>query len=71
VPVLSRADDGWGGAKGYVQDVLAQHHPNLDNTAVYACGSNAMIHSAKARLIQLGLPAKRFYSDAFVSSGAH
>ena len=70
VPVLSRADDGWGGAKGYVQDVLAQHHPNLDNTAVYACGSNAMIHSAKARLNQLGLPAKRFYSDAFVSSGA-
>jgi CDP-4-dehydro-6-deoxyglucose reductase len=36
---------------------------------VYACGSDAMIQSAKAELTKYGLPVKRFYSDAFVPSG--
>lgn len=68
VPVLSRAGTDWSGARGYVQQVLLAVLPSLDNAAVYACGSNAMIQSSKELLMQKGLPAKRFYSDAFVCS---
>lgn len=71
IPVQSRPADDWLGARGYVQDVLLDAKPDLPNAVVYACGSDAMIHSAKTRLIEAGLPAKRFYSDAFVSSGTN
>ena len=69
IPVQSRPEEGWTGAKGYVQDVLLDSHPDLSNASVYVCGSAAMIDSAKTQFVQAGLPAKRFYSDAFVSSG--
>jgi CDP-4-dehydro-6-deoxyglucose reductase len=66
LPVLSRADSGWSGARGYVQHALLAVQPNLSNSAVYACGSDAMIHGAKELLLENGLPVKQFYSDAFV-----
>lgn len=68
IRVLSRPAADWSGAKGYVQEVLMNLKPDLDSAVVYACGSNAMIQSAKILLIEAGLPAKRFYSDAFVNS---
>jgi len=68
VPVLSRAGADWLGAKGHIQDVLLSEDPDLSNVAVYACGSNAMIHGAKKALVDAGLPSQRFYSDAFVCS---
>lgn len=68
VPVLSREDPGWSGARGHVQNVLLERRPDWANTVVYACGSAAMIESASAQLVSAGLTAKRFYSDAFVSS---
>lgn len=68
VGVLSRAGDEWTGARGYVQDVLIAAGQPLTHAAVYACGSAAMIHDAKAALFGAGLPAQRFYSDAFVCS---
>jgi len=68
VPVLSRAGVDWQGRRGYIQEaVLADHH-DLSGTAVYACGSGAMIHSARERLQAAGLPAGHFYSDALVAS---
>lgn len=70
VPVLSRAEASWTGQRGYVQNVLLAMCPNLSNAAVYACGSDAMIHGAKQQLMQNGLSEKRFYSDAFVCSSA-
>lgn len=70
-PVLSRPTDDWTGHKGYVQDVLLSTKPDLTKAVVYACGSDAMIQSAKISLVKAGLPAKCFYSDAFVSSGAN
>lgn len=70
VPVLSRAGADWTGAKGYVQHALLAVMPDLNNATVYACGSDAMIHSAKAFLTQDGLPSQNFYSDAFVCSAA-
>jgi CDP-4-dehydro-6-deoxyglucose reductase len=68
VPVLSRAAAGWAGASGYVQSALLATQPDLARTAVYACGSDAMIRSAKASLLAAGLPDNRFFADAFVPS---
>lgn len=69
IPVLSRPVGVWTGFKGYVQDALLATTRDLTNAAVYACGSDSMIRSARACLVQAGLPLSCFYSDAFVSSG--
>ena len=71
VPVLSRATATWAGASGYVQNVLLAMQPDLARTAVYACGSDAMIRTAKASLLAAGLPDNRFFADAFVPSAPH
>ncbi len=69
VPVLSRGDGTWAGARGHVQDVLLSERANLFDTVVYACGSARMVASARHRLAACGLPPGDFHSDAFVSSG--
>lgn len=66
--LLSGADADWNGARGYVQDAAIHQGFDADDTAVYACGSSAMIADARAAMLALGLPARRFFSDAFVSS---
>lgn len=71
IPVLSRPSPGWSGGRGYVQQALLEVRPDLSKAAVYACGSDAMIHSAKPAMFEAGLPSNRFYSDAFVSSAAN
>ena len=68
IPVLSRAEDGWNGEKGYVQDIVLNSGIDLKNAQVYACGSNNMIDSAKKILVQNGLNIKQFFSDAFLAS---
>jgi CDP-4-dehydro-6-deoxyglucose reductase, E3 len=70
VPVLSRADAHWPGARGHVHKAWLNAAPDLAHSVVYACGSDAMIHSAKMSALQAGLSASRFYSDAFVCSAA-
>lgn len=70
IPVVSRLNEGWTGARGYVQDILLSTTSNLNKAAVYACGSDSMIRDAKKLLSNAGLPTVRFYSDAFVSSGS-
>lgn len=67
IPVLSRATDN-DGRTGYIQDAVIADQIDLADSFVYACGSEAMIRSAKGTLITAGLDSKRFYSDAFVSS---
>ena len=71
VPVLSRADPDWSGARGYVQDVLFSENPDESRLLVYACGSGAMIQSALERMRRSGLPEGRFRSDAFVCSASN
>lgn len=66
-PVLSRSPD-WQGRKGYIQQAVIDDAHNLSDAVVYACGSEAMIHSAHEQLVAAGLNNKHFYSDAFVSS---
>lgn len=68
VPVLSRAATGWAGVSGYVQNALLATQPDLARTVVYACGSDAMIRSAKECLLAAGLPDSHFFADAFVPS---
>jgi CDP-4-dehydro-6-deoxyglucose reductase len=71
VPVLSRSETEWMGKKGYVQDALLTMRNDFSNTVVYACGSDAMIRSAKSLLLSAGLLPSRFHSDAFVCSASH
>ena len=67
-PVCSRSEEGWRGARGYVQDACLSLRPDLKNASVYACGSMAMIQDARREFVSRGLAPNRFYSDAFVSS---
>ena len=66
--LLSGADMAWGGKRGYVQKAAIEDGFDPVDTMVYACGSDAMIASAREALAALGLPPRRFFSDAFVSS---
>lgn len=66
--LLSAPDVGWCGMRGYVQDAAIRQGIDPDDTVIYACGSSAMIASASKAMQALGLPARRFFSDAFVSS---
>jgi CDP-4-dehydro-6-deoxyglucose reductase len=68
-PVLSRADEHWSGQRGYVQQALLSVLPYLGQATVYACGSDTIIRDAQETCAVAGLPANRFYSDAFVNSG--
>lgn len=67
VRVCSKPDSDWNEKVGYVQDAAIKYL-DVMNSAVYACGSNAMIQSSKQLFIESGLPENQFYSDAFVQS---
>ena len=65
-PVLSRADDAWQGARGYITEHVLHDYADLSGYEVYACGSMDMIRASKqAFTAQRGLPETAFYSDAF------
>jgi CDP-4-dehydro-6-deoxyglucose reductase len=68
IPVLSRPESDWNGAQGYVQDIVLNHQIDLENTQVYACGSNDMINSAKELFFKNNLKENNFFSDAFVQT---
>jgi len=68
IPVLSREVDDWNGAKGYVQDVVLKQQIDLENTQVYACGSNDMINSSRELFVKNSLEENNFFSDAFVQT---
>lgn len=67
-PTLSRPDDCWAGAKGYVQVAALSETFSIATTQVYACGSDAMVRSARSAFERAGLPPRSFFSDAFVAS---
>ncbi|WP_339627060.1 FAD-binding oxidoreductase [uncultured Winogradskyella sp.] len=68
IPVLSRPENDWNGEKGYVQDIVLKQQIDLENTQVYACGSNDMINSAKELFFKNNLKENNFFSDAFVQT---
>jgi NAD(P)H-flavin reductase/ferredoxin len=65
-PVVSRPGPAWAGRTGRVHAVLLADHPDPSGNAVYACGSPAMISSARELLIANGLPDAAFFAEAFV-----
>jgi len=66
--LLTGSDSAWAGKRGYVQDAAIKDGFDPAAAVVYACGSDAMIASAREALAAHGLHARRFFSDAFVSS---
>lgn len=67
-PVLSKTNKDWNLSTGYVQDVALSELKDINNSHVYACGSNDMITSAKNALMVAGLSERDFFSDAFLQS---
>lgn len=68
VKVCSKPSQDWAGETGYVQNIAIKKQPGLGKCAVYSCGSNTMIQSAKKLFVDAGLPENQFYSDAFVQT---
>ena len=68
IPVLSRPENDWDGAKGYVQNIVLNQQIDLKCSQVYACGSSDMINSAKELFFKSNLKENNFYSDAFVQT---
>jgi len=66
VPVLSEADDAWGGRRGLVHQAVLEDFAALAGHEVYACGNPAMTSAAHDSFIKAGLPEADFFSDAFV-----
>lgn len=70
IPVLSRAgpEEGANARLGYVHDAVKADFPDLSGHDVYACGSPAMIDTARADFTgNCGLPADAFFADSFVT----
>ncbi len=65
VPVLSRADDGWTGRRGYVQNEIVKDYPDLSEHAFYLCGSPEMIQQARTAFLANGADPAFIYSDSF------
>jgi NAD(P)H-flavin reductase/ferredoxin len=69
-PVLSRPDPGWTGRTGHVHHAVLADVPRLHGHDVHACGNPEMTTSARVAFTgAAGLPADRFFSDAFLPSG--
>lgn len=66
VPVLSRADEGWNGRRGYVQDAAIEDAEDLSDVAAYLCGSPQMIEGAKRELVRHGCSRNHIYADSFL-----
>lgn len=69
IPVLSRADAGWNGRRGYVKDSILADFADLSECAIYLCGSPEMIASAKQAFVDRGASLQHIYTEGFVQSG--
>ena len=69
-PVLSGAVSAdWSGRRGYVQQAVMEDFADLGHAQVYACGSEAMVASARRELVNArGLIETQFFADIFYSS---
>ena len=68
VPVLSRADAAWHGARGRVTDHLREL-PTA-GTEAWLCGAPAMVDDVGALLRALGVAAERVHADRFTAAPA-
>ncbi len=65
VPVLSRADAGWRGRRGHVQQAVLQDHADLSEHAIYLCGAPGMISEATTLVAARGASLDHVYADSF------
>ena len=68
VPVLSRGDVNWSGARGHVQNVLLAERGVSPETVVFACGSASMVNSARVVLRDAGLSPYGYRFEVFTVS---
>ena len=54
---------------GYVQEIMMKKNISLEDSIIYACGSNDMINNAFSICKDNGFDMGFFYSDAFLESG--
>ena len=66
VPVLSRPSDGWTGRRGYVQDAVVEDVDDIEEHAIYLCGSPGMISAAKGLFLGRGASVNHIYTDSFL-----
>lgn len=65
-PTLSLPSASWSGRRGRVQEHLTSlAQPLLPDLAVYLCGTPAMVDDCTARLLALGVPQTRIFSEAY------
>jgi ferredoxin-NADP reductase len=62
---LSRPSEKWTGAKGYVQDHIANFVPNAAAHDYYICGLTPMINAVQAKLAELGVPAEQVHFEKY------
>lgn len=69
IPVLSQPidSDHWQGRTGYVHHAVLTDfaQTGLADYVVYSCGAPAMVETAQAAFIKVGLPIDAFFADAF------
>lgn len=62
---LSRPTDKWKGAKGYVQDQLADFVPQPAEKEFYICGLSNMINAVQEKLLSLGAPKEQIHFEKY------
>lgn len=64
-PVLSEADAGWGGRRGWVHEAVVEDYPDLSGFDVYMAGPPPMVMAGKDIFRAAGLPYERLFFDSF------
>ncbi|MBJ3775481.1 hybrid-cluster NAD(P)-dependent oxidoreductase [Acuticoccus mangrovi] len=66
VPVASRANGSWAGAKGRLdRDRLAALVPDLAERTVLTCGPEGFMAAMRAAAAELGVPPGRYHEESF------
>jgi ferredoxin-NADP reductase/DMSO/TMAO reductase YedYZ heme-binding membrane subunit len=70
VLTLTREEGAWAGARGRIsREHLLPHESLILSSPVYVCGPDDMMLATKQLLAELGVPAERILTEAFVSPG--
>lgn len=67
IPVLSRPDAAWAGAKGYITNQFTGHAAEeyLRSSDVYVCGHPLMVAGVQKMISGVGVPKKQIFIQKF------
>jgi len=65
IPVLSRDNPGWTGAKGYVHAVYQEIFADKRPATFYMCGWRDMLHDARHKLEEMGYNRKKIKFESY------